>query len=65
MSKSLHIENCKFDNNIPPVNEHTRAAIEALARAVEANANAIIGIAKALAGPDANQVGLKIIQGED
>ncbi len=38
-------------------NEHTRAAVEALARAAEANANAIAEIAKALKGGGAEYNG--------
>lgn len=46
------ISNCTV-NNGPNVNEHTCAAIVALARAIEANAMAVAEASKALKGGDA------------
>lgn len=47
-----HIENVTV-TNISAANEHTRAAVEALAAAATANANAIAEIARALKGSPA------------
>ena len=46
------IENCNFTNT-SAANEHTRAAVEALAMAVTENARAIQAIANALKGSSA------------
>jgi len=43
------ISNCNFESH-SAANEHTRASVEALAAAAEANAEAISQIAKALQG---------------
>ena len=43
-------KNCNFQNVAPPFNEFTRDAAVALAKAAEANANAISEIAKCLEG---------------
>lgn len=48
------IQNCTFTNSVPAVNKHTRAAVEALAKAAEANAEAIKAIADALRGGNAH-----------
>ena len=50
---TYHIENCSITNTVPPANEHTRAAVEALAKALEANAVALGDTAKALRGGNA------------
>lgn len=47
------ISHCNVTNTNAPANEHTRDAVVALAKAAEANANAIEGIARALRGGDA------------
>jgi methanogenic corrinoid protein MtbC1 len=47
------ISNCQVTNTTAAANEHTRAAVESLAKAAEANANAIAEIAKALRGGNA------------
>lgn len=47
-----HIENVNITNS-SAANEHTRAAVEALAGAATANANAIAEIARALKGAPA------------
>lgn len=47
-----HIENVTITNT-SAANEHTRSAIEALARAAEANARALSDIANALKGAPA------------
>jgi hypothetical protein len=47
------VTNCSIVNSGPATNEHTRAAIEALAAAAKANAEAIAEIAKALTGSPA------------
>lgn len=47
------ITNCTVtSNNSTAANEHTRAAVEALARASERHAEAVIAIANALKGGD-------------
>lgn len=46
------VENCSIVNT-SAANEHTRAAVEALANAATANANAIAEIARALKGAPA------------
>lgn len=53
------VQNCSFHNH-SEANEHTRAAIVALAEAARANANAIQAAAEALDGHATNQVGLRI-----
>lgn len=59
-TQPLMITNCQFTNN-SAANEHTRAAVEALAAAAKANAEAIEAIAEAMwRGPSGPQVGLKI-----
>lgn len=45
-------------------NEHTRAAVEALAAAAQANANAISAIAEALKPSQAPSYGIYLTQGE-
>jgi len=52
-SNSTVIQNCSIVNT-SAANEHTRAAVEALARAAEANANAINSIAQGLKGSPAS-----------
>ena len=47
-----HIEGCSVTNT-STANEHTRAAVEALAAAAKANADAIAAIANALKGSPA------------
>ena len=54
-----HIENCHITNS-SAANEHTRAAVEALAAAAKANAEAISAIAKALQGSSDTQYGIYI-----
>jgi hypothetical protein len=44
------IQKCNFQNIAPALNENTRDAAVALAKAAEANANAIHEIAKCLEG---------------
>ena len=44
------VQNCKFETNFPQANGHTQASVEALARAAEANANAIAKIAQLIGG---------------
>ena len=54
------VTNCTVTNN-SAANEHTRAAIEALAEAASANARAIERIAQALTGPPANmEAGIRV-----
>ena len=48
-----NLTNCTFTNDTS-ANKHTRAAVEALADAVRANAEAIAQIAKALQGGSIN-----------
>lgn len=48
-----HIENVNITNS-SAANEHTRAAVEALAKAAEANARAISDIASGLKGSPAS-----------
>jgi guanyl-specific ribonuclease Sa len=47
------VSNCSVTNMPATANEHTRAAVEALAGAAKANAEAISAIARALQGGDA------------
>ena len=47
------IQNCTFTNTTAPANEHTRDAVVALAKALEANAVALGEAARALKGGDA------------
>lgn len=47
---TYHIENCNVTNTTAPANEHTRDAVVALAEAIEANANALAEVARALKG---------------
>jgi hypothetical protein len=47
------ISNCVFTNTTAPANEHTRDAVVALAKALEANAVALGEVARALKGGDA------------
>mgnify|MGYP000891961986 CR=1 FL=1 len=55
---AIAITNCNItSNNSTAANEHTRAAIEALARASERHAEALIAIANALKGGDINTSG--------
>lgn len=49
---TYNVENCTFTNT-SAANEHTRAAVEALANAAKANAEAIGKIADALKGSPA------------
>ena len=49
----ITVSHCSVTNTTAPANEHTRAAVEALALAAKANADAIAEIAKALRGADA------------
>jgi hypothetical protein len=51
------ITNCSFVNEAPKANEHTRAAVVALAEAAQANANAIAKIAEALKGQSVTHYG--------
>lgn len=44
------VQNCNFQNVAPSLNEYTRDSAVALAKAAEANANAISAIAKCLEG---------------
>lgn len=54
------VSDCVFNNN-SAANEHTRAAIVAIAEAARANANALEAAAEALSrGHATNQVGLRI-----
>ena len=51
-----HIENCTIDNRVDnSTNEHTRAAVKALAEAATENARAIAEIARALRGAPVTQ----------
>jgi hypothetical protein len=50
---NYHIESCSVSNIVPATNEHTRAAVVAMAKAVEANANALAKMAEALRGGNA------------
>jgi len=55
------VSHCSFVAEAAPANEHTRDAAVALARAAEANANAIGRIADALKGGNATmETGLRI-----
>jgi hypothetical protein len=57
---STHIQNCSIVNT-SEANEHTRAAVEALANAARANAEAIRAIADSLKGsPATMECGIKI-----
>ena len=47
---AISVSHCSVTNTTAPANEHTRAAIESLALAAKANADAIAEIAKALRG---------------
>ena len=49
VAPSYSVSNCTITNN-SSANEHTRAAVEALANAVAENARAITAIAQALEG---------------
>jgi hypothetical protein len=53
INPGMQITNCTFNNTTTPANEHTRDAIVALAKALEANAVAIGEAARALKGGDA------------
>jgi hypothetical protein len=57
------IQNCHFTNN-SQANEHTWAAIEALANAAAENARALQAMAKALDGFGVNQTALRIDSGD-
>lgn len=46
---TMTVSNCHFEMNNAP-DEHTRAAVEALANAARANADAIAAAARALGG---------------
>lgn len=50
--RNITVDNCTITATNAPTNEHTRAAVEALAKAAEANANAILEISRALRGAD-------------
>ena len=50
---TYHIENCNVKNTTAPTNGHTRDSVVALAKALEANANAIAEVARALKGGNA------------
>lgn len=52
------ISNCHFETN-SAANEHTRAAIQALASAAEANARAIEAAARALEGASACAISIR------
>jgi hypothetical protein len=52
---NIRIDNNVFTTKVPETNEHTRAAVVALAAAAQANADAISNIAKALKGSDIHQ----------
>lgn len=52
--------NVTVHNNNSAANQHTLAAIEALATAARANAEAIAEIAKAMNGPRGEMIGIKI-----
>jgi hypothetical protein len=57
---SYTVKDCSFVNT-SAANEHTRAAVEALAAAAKANADAIAEIAKSLQGSPATMgAGLRI-----
>jgi hypothetical protein len=57
---TTHIQNCSIVNT-SAANEHTRAAVEALAAAAKANAEAISAIANSLKGSPATlEYGIKI-----
>lgn len=47
------VSHCAVTNTTAPANEHTRAAVEALANAARANADAIAACAAALKGGNA------------
>ena len=47
------ISNCVFTNTTAPANKHTRDAVVALAKALQANAVALGDAARALKGGDA------------
>jgi len=50
---TVTVTGCHLTNQAPAANEHTRAAVEALANAAAENAQAISAIAKALQGGNA------------
>lgn len=55
------IDSCHVEVKGVPCNEHTRAAIEALAKAAQANAEAISACAKAMQGGAINlEAGIKV-----
>jgi hypothetical protein len=59
------VSNCSIVNTTAPANKHTRAAVEALAAAAQANAMAISAIANALKGGDATmRTGIELGGGE-
>lgn len=47
---TYQITGCNVTNTNAPTNEHTRDAVVALAKAIEANANALAEAARALKG---------------
>ncbi|MDP2026414.1 hypothetical protein [Sulfuriferula sp.] len=49
---TYHIEHCNVSNTSAPTNEFTRDAVISLAKALEANANALAEAARALKGGD-------------
>jgi hypothetical protein len=54
------IQNCNITNT-SAANEHTRVAVEALSKAAQANAEAILAIANALKGSPATiETGIKL-----
>jgi hypothetical protein len=53
LAPSITVTGCSVTNTPATTNEHTRAAVEALALSAKANADAIAEIAKALRGADA------------
>ena len=59
----IEISNCTITTN-NAANEHTRAAVEALAKAAEANANAIREIAEALKNNSAPSYGMYFENGD-
>ena len=54
------IEGVSITTNVQPHNEHTAAAVEAIAQALEANARAAEELARALKGPDINSTGIHL-----
>ena len=57
-NSAIGFSDINITTSVPPTNEHTSAAVESLARAATANAEAIMAIAKALQG--GNAVGINV-----